>query len=297
MRRACLPFLLGFLALMASAAPLSAAEPPPQPASTQPANTQAASTQPGTFLYIVTPRPGLMDGMTDAEKQAIGAHFARLKDMLRNGDLILAGPTDPPTQGLVIFKAADLDAARALAESDPAVKAGAFTLKSVEPFQLALERPGPLPRDYVANPSDRVLHKHVVVKGSLDAVWHAWTTSEGFTDFAGAEAHIDLRIGGSFEILWNPDKTAPARGSEGMRILSYLPKQMLSFEWNAPPKFGPLRQQRTWVVVSFKPIGRDQVDVTIDHAGWGQGADWDKLYLYFNDAWDYVLGRLAKKFA
>jgi hypothetical protein len=50
-------------------------------------------------------------------------------------------------------------------------------------------------------------------------------------------------------------------------------------------------------VVHFKPLGRDKVEVTLDHAGWGQGADWDKLYLYFNDAWDYVLGRLSKKFA
>jgi uncharacterized protein YciI/uncharacterized protein YndB with AHSA1/START domain len=277
-----LSFLLG--ALLALAAPLAPAE-------------AADAGKPGTFLYVVTPRPGLIEHMTDADQQAIGAHFARLKAMLADGSLILAGPTDPPTLGLVIFKAADLDAAKALAESDPAVKSGAFMLKSVEPFSLALERPGPLPRDYVASPSDRVLHKHVVVKGSLDAVWHAWTTSAGFEDFAGAEAHIDLRIGGPFEILWNPDKTAKARGSEGMRILSYLPRQMLSFEWNAPPKFGALRQQRTWVVVQFKAQGRDKVEVTLDHAGWGQGGDWDELYLYFNDAWDYVLGRLAKKFA
>ena len=253
--------------------------------------------KPGTFLYVVTPRPGLMDAMSEADKQAIGAHFARLKAMLRDGSLILAGPTDPPTLGLVIFTATDLDAAKALAENDPAVKAGTFALKSVEPFSLALERPGPLPRDYVANPSDRVLHKHVVVKASLDAVWHAWTTSDGFHDFTGADARIDLEIGGPFEIYWNPDKTLPERGSEGMRILSYLPKQMLSFEWNAPPSFGTLRQQRTWVVVTLKPVGKDKVDVTIDQTGWGQGNDWDKLYLYFNDAWDFVLGKLAKKFA
>ena len=253
--------------------------------------------KPGTFLYIVTPRPGLVDQMTDADKRAIGAHFTRLKAMLRDGSLILAGPTDPPTQGLVIFKAADLDAARALAEGDPAVQAGVFALKSVEAFTLSLERPGPLPRDYVAHPSDRVLHKHVVVKASLDAVWNAWTTSDGFHDFSGADAKIDLRVGGPFEIYWNPDKSVVERGSEGMRILSYLPKQMLSFEWNAPPSFGPLRQQRTWVVVTLKPMGKDKVDVIIDQAGWGQGNDWDKLYLYFNDAWDFVLGKLAKKFA
>src|SRR5579859_1032604 len=117
---------------------------------------------PHTFAYFVAPRPGLMEQMTDAEKQAIGAHFTRLKGMLADGSLILAGPTDPPTIGIVIFKAADLAAAKALAESDPAVTAGAFTLKSVEAFSLALERPGPLPHDYVAQPTARVLHKQVL---------------------------------------------------------------------------------------------------------------------------------------
>lgn len=285
-RRALLPLLSGgLLALMTL---LTAAAPPAR------AEEAAMSS---VFVYFVAPRPGLMAQMTDADKQAIDAHFQRLKDMLRDGSLILAGPTDPPTVGIVIFKAADLAAAQALADADPAVKAGAFTLKSVEAFSLALERPGPLPRDYVAQPTARVLRKRVVVKGSLDAVWRAWTTSEGFQDFSGAEAHIDLKIGGPFEILWNPDRSSKTRGSEGMRILSYLPNQMLSFEWNAPPSFGPLRQQRTWVVVTLKPLGKDKVEVTLDHAGWGSGADWDKLYAYFDKAWGYVLDRLGKKFA
>jgi len=97
--------------------------------------------KPGTFIYFVAPRPGLMDQSSEAERKSIGAHFLRLKQMLNDGTLILAGPTDPPTIGIVIFKAADLGAAKAWAEADPAVQAGAFTLKSVEAFELALERP------------------------------------------------------------------------------------------------------------------------------------------------------------
>ena len=97
--------------------------------------------KPKTFVYFVAPRTGLMDQSTDAERKSIGAHFLRLKQMLKDGTLILAGPTDPPTIGLVIFQAADLAAAKAWAEADPAVQAGAFTLKSVEAFELALERP------------------------------------------------------------------------------------------------------------------------------------------------------------
>jgi uncharacterized protein YciI len=97
--------------------------------------------QPKTFVYFIAPRDGLMEHPTPADNQAIGAHFQRLQQMLGDGTLILAGPTDPPTVGIVIFTAADLPAAKAWAEADPAVKAGTFTLKSVEAFELALERP------------------------------------------------------------------------------------------------------------------------------------------------------------
>ena len=104
--------------------------------------TRAEETKkPGTFVYFVAPRPGLLDQSTATERQAISAHFDRLKQMLKDGTLILAGPTDPPTVGIVIFQATDLTAAEAWAEADPAVQAGAFTLKSVEAFNLALERP------------------------------------------------------------------------------------------------------------------------------------------------------------
>ena len=97
--------------------------------------------KPKTFVYFVAPRPGLLDKSTDAERKSMSAHFVRLQQMLKDGTLILAGPTDPPTIGLVIFQAADLAAAKAWAEADPAVQAGAFTLRSVEAFELALERP------------------------------------------------------------------------------------------------------------------------------------------------------------
>jgi len=102
-----------------------------------------ADTPHKTFVYFVVPRPGLLEHSTEAEQKATGAHFVRLKQALKDGSLILAGPTDPPTIGIVIFTATDLAAAKAWAEADPAVEAGAFTLKSVEPFELALERAGP----------------------------------------------------------------------------------------------------------------------------------------------------------
>jgi uncharacterized protein YndB with AHSA1/START domain len=72
---------------------------------------------------------------------------------------------------------------------------------------------------------------------------------------------------------------------------------MLSFEWNAPPRFGELRNQRTRVILVFHELGDGRTQVDLAHAGWGQGAQWDELYNYFERAWSVVLDRLVKHMA
>lgn len=89
---------------------------------------------------------------------------------------------------------------------------------------------------YPANPPDKILYKEVIVSATTDQVWQAWTTSEGARTFFSENAEIELRSGGKYEILFVKDNPVGQQGSEGCRVLSYLPKKMLSFEWNAPPE-------------------------------------------------------------
>jgi len=61
------------------------------------------------------------------ERQALQeAHMANIRRLAKNGDLVLAGPCldDGDLRGIFIYDAPSLEAARALAESDPAVEAG-----------------------------------------------------------------------------------------------------------------------------------------------------------------------------
>jgi phenylpropionate dioxygenase-like ring-hydroxylating dioxygenase large terminal subunit len=82
-----------------------------------------------------------------------------------------------------------------------------------------------------------------------------------------------------------------------MKILSFLPMEMLSFDWNAPPQYPTVRRdQHTWVVVQFYPISSNQTRVRLTHIGWKEGDEWDKVFQYFKRAWDVVLGRLEYKF-
>jgi hypothetical protein len=81
-----------------------------------------------------------------------------------------------------------------------------------------------------------------------------------------------------------------------MRFMALQPKKMLSFDWNAPPSLPEIRQQRTFVVVRFEPVGDRQTRVALHHTGWGDGGEWDKTYAYFDRAWGNVLANLKKRF-
>ena len=86
------------------------------------------------------------------------------------------------------------------------------------------------------------------------------------------------------------------RGADEMRFMALQPMRMLSFDWNAPPSLPEARQQRTFVMLRFEPVSERQVRVTLTHAGWGDGGDWDKAYTYFDRAWGIALGNLKKRF-
>ena len=143
---------------------------------------------------------------------------------------------------------------------------------------------------------ERAIRVTRLITAPIGDLYAAWTTGEGFTAFTGAPAEIELKRGGKFEIQWAPEAPEGERGSEGCEIISYVPDRMVSFTWNAPPKFPELRKEHTHVVVEFDEVAPGLVRVTLTHLGWGDGADWDEVYGYFTRAWVYVMDRLSERF-
>ena len=82
-----------------------------------------------------------------------------------------------------------------------------------------------------------------------------------------------------------------------MRIVGIDPLKRFAFTWNAPPSIPTIRGQRTIVVLDFASAGPRQTRLTFTELGWGEGADWDKAYDYFDKAWGaIVLPRLVERF-
>ena len=82
----------------------------------------------------------LIDGLSEEEERLVQEHFEYLRDLAEKGVVLLAGRTQNPGPtgfGIVIFRAASPDEARAVMEADPAVRHGVFRAE-LYPYAIAL---------------------------------------------------------------------------------------------------------------------------------------------------------------
>ncbi|MGE5560740.1 MAG: YciI family protein [Chloroflexota bacterium] len=77
------------------------------------------------YIYTIRPRrAGFGDSMTEREEAIMDEHFRRLKGMLQEGTLLIAGPCEDAAFGIVVFYAESDQEAEAVMAADPAVREG-----------------------------------------------------------------------------------------------------------------------------------------------------------------------------
>ena len=100
------------------------------------------------IYFIHPPRSNFAATMTPEERAVWSDHFDRLQRLLKEGVMVLVGPTLGETNtGIAVFEAPDEGAARRLMDEDPVI-AGGFARGELRPFRVSLLRG----RDDGANP-------------------------------------------------------------------------------------------------------------------------------------------------
>jgi uncharacterized protein YciI len=92
------------------------------------------------IYFIHAPREDFAATMTEAEERVWAEHFNRLKRLLAEGTLLLAGPTlGKVNTGVAVIEAPDEPAARRIMEEDPTIASGMAT-GELRGFRVALMR-------------------------------------------------------------------------------------------------------------------------------------------------------------
>ena len=153
---------------------------------------------------------------------------------------------------------------------------------------------------FIATPvfadSARRIEKETVVSAPRSEVWKAWTSTAGVKTFFSQDANIELTPGGPYEIYFDMSKPPGVRGGETNQVVAFEPERVLVFSWNAPPKFGALRNEHTYVMVRFDDAAAGGTRVRLTHFGWREGKEWNEIYDYFDKAWGFVLGNFEKRY-
>jgi uncharacterized protein YciI len=92
------------------------------------------------IYFLHTPREDFAATMTPDEERVWEIHFERLKRLLAEGTLIMAGPTlGRVNTGLAVIEAPDEETARHLMEEDPTITSG-YATGELRGFKVALLR-------------------------------------------------------------------------------------------------------------------------------------------------------------
>ena len=141
----------------------------------------------------------------------------------------------------------------------------------------------------------KVIYETIQINCSVQKAWDAWTTESGIKGFFARDCKIEISPGGAYEMYFLTDNEPGSKGGEGNVILAVEPMQLLSFTWNAPPQYPHVRPQRTSVCIRFLPIDEEQVEIILEHTGWGFNDEWQQVFEYFQKAWgEMVLPNLKQ---
>lgn len=92
------------------------------------------------IYFIHPPRDDFAATMTDEERSVWAVHFERFERLLRDGVIVLVGPTlGRFNTGIAIFDAPDEEAAQRIMDEDPVI-AGGYARGELRPFRISLLR-------------------------------------------------------------------------------------------------------------------------------------------------------------
>jgi uncharacterized protein YndB with AHSA1/START domain len=166
----------------------------------------------------------------------------------------------------------------------------------------ALAAPAVKNTSYLAPDGSRVLRHEVVVRADVAAAWQAFTTAEGWRDWAAPYATrstAQLSTETEFETSYNPKAVAGAETNIRQRVLAYIPGRMFAFRTTQSPKGFPHPKEITHVfnVVEFEPLAKKRTRVRLSMIGFGTGDGFDGLYKFFEAGNAWSMAKYAAHFA
>lgn len=133
-----------------------------------------------------------------------------------------------------------------------------------------------------------------VVDAPLDAVWNAFSTTEGLKSWAAPLADIDFRVGGKWRANYNADGKLGDENTIENTILCFDPKRMLALKATGFPKGFAFEEaaKKTWSVFYFSSISETKTKIAIVGLGYDDSEQSQQMRAFFKPANKYSISQL-----
>ncbi len=152
---------------------------------------------------------------------------------------------------------------------------------------------------FVMPDGERVLELSAVVAAPIDAVWAMFATTEGWTSWAAPVGRVDARVGGVIESSYDPAAALGSAATIRNEIVALVPRRLLVIRnVQAPPNapFDAPTFQRLQTALWFESVDAANTRVTLDNAGYREGAAYDGVYRHFLAGNKWTLEQLQRRF-
>jgi uncharacterized protein YndB with AHSA1/START domain len=129
----------------------------------------------------------------------------------------------------------------------------------------------------------RTLQQSIVIDAPVATLWKSFTDPEEFKRWNSPVAAIDMRVGGSMEVSYNPKAALGDPDNIKHRVITFLPERLIVFQnTQAPHQLQNAdRFQRTVSVIQYEPLGPAKTRVTLSCTGWAADPASMQLYHFF----------------
>ena len=151
---------------------------------------------------------------------------------------------------------------------------------------------------FTAPNGERVQRLEIVIPGvSAEQAWKMVSTSEGVRAFIAPVTDVEMKYNGHYYTNYQPGSKIGDPGTIYNTVLAYIPQQMVAVHVKLGKAIFPVAvadADRLNAILEIKDLGDNRVRVSETMVGWQTGADWDKVYSFFQTGNAYVLGQLYK---
>jgi len=152
--------------------------------------------------------------------------------------------------------------------------------------------------EVISDENGVILSQSVIISASIDDVWKAFTTEEGYTSWAVPHAKIDFRVNGVMETSYAQEFTVGNPQNIKNQILGYVPNKLLILKnIQAPGGFiSPELMEKLVSIFEFEAIADEKTKIIIYGVGYGNDEESKKLINFFYQGNSWSFKQLEKSF-